>query len=332
MSDRITLSKVTAAREVLHGIAHTTPIVTSRSLDHESNALVFLKCENFQRTGSFKFRGAYNAVSQLKLQNHRGSVITVSSGNHAQGIALACRLLGYQAQVVMPKPFAEMKYRSVRSYGATVIVAEDRTDAEQLLSNLVDEPSAAFVHPFNDPDVIAGQGTVMMELIEQQPHLDAVLAPVGGGGLLSGLCVTSHALNPRTKIYACEPAGALDAMQSVKENRIVPATVLSTIADGLRTSLGDLTLPILRRHLTGFFVVEEREIATAMSFAFERLKVVIEPSSAVALAPLLRRESSLIGKRIGIVLTGGNVDQDLFCRCLDAATAAEGGTRERREI
>ncbi len=300
------------AAEALHGVAQVTSVVTSHELDDTVGARVFLKCENFQRVGAFKFRGAYHAIYQLARTQRTCPVVTVSSGNHARGIALACRLLGIQAHVVMPQPISAFKRRAVDQYGAAVYVEENREEAEERANALVAKNNGAFVHPFNNPDVISGQGTVALELLEQTGGVDAVLAPVGGGGLLSGISLAVHGIAPTTKIYACEPAGALDALYSVRENRIVPMTDPATIADGLRTSLGDLTLPILREHVEGFFVVEEREIVEAMRFAFERLKIVIEPSSAVALAPLLRGEQSLRGRRVGVVLTGGNIDMRTF--------------------
>ena len=213
----------------------------------------------------------------------------------------------------MPKPFSAMKHRALLGYGARVHVVEDRSRAGAKLCELVDDDQAVVVHSFNDPFVIAGQGTVLVEFVDQVADLDIVLAPVGGGGLLSGLCLAAQELRPRMTIFACEPAGALDAMDSVKQNRIVPMPNPNTLAYGLRTSLGELTLPILRRHVTGLFVVEEEEIVRAMRFAYERLKLVIEPSSAVALVPLLRQEPQLVGKRVGVVLTGGNVEWPGHC-------------------
>ncbi len=312
MRDQITLRSIQQAAEVLHGVAQVTPVVTSHELDDRAGARVFLKCENFQRVGAFKFRGAYHAIFQLARTQGTCPIVTVSSGNHAQGVALACRLLGFQAHVVMPQPINSFKRRAIALYGAEVYVEDSRVQAEERANALVAENRGAFVHPFNNPYVISGQGTVALELLEQTGGIDAVLAPVGGGGLLSGISLGVHGIATTTKIYACEPAGALDAFYSVRENRIVPMTAPSTIADGLRTSLADLTLPILRDHLEGFFVVEEREIVEAMRFAFERLKIVIEPSSAVALAPLLRGEAALRGRRVGVVLTGGNIDMSSF--------------------
>jgi threonine dehydratase len=208
---------------------------------------------------------------------------------------------------VMPKSFSAMKHRAVLGYGAQVHVVEDRNGADTRLRNLVDDYHTVDVHSFHDPFVIAGQRTVMVEFVDQVADLDIVLGPVGGGGLRSGLGLTAQALRPRMAIFACELAGALDAMESVKQNRIVSRPNPNTLADSLRTSLGELTLPMLRRHVSGFFVVEGEEIVQAKQFAYERLTLVIEPSSAVALVPLLRQEPQLVGKRVGGVLTGDNV-------------------------
>lgn len=319
----VTFASVEEAVLILRGVAHYTPVLTSHQLDTLADARVFLKCENFQRVGAFKFRGAYHATARLMSSQASRVFATVSSGNHGQGLALACRLQGATAHVVMPRPFSAMKYRAVLGYGAQVHVVEDRSCADAKMRELVRDYQAVVVHPFNDPFVIAGQGTVMVEFVDQVADLDIVLAPVGGGGLLSGLCLAAQALRPRMAIFACEPACALDAMASVMQNRIIPMPNQNTLADGLRTSLGELTLPILRRHLTGFFAVREDEIAQAMQFAHERLKLVIEPSSAVALAPLLRQEPELVGKRVGVVLTGGNVEWSSPCPPLGETEAPQ---------
>lgn len=306
--ESVTLQDIQRAAKRLRGIAHVTPVVTSRQLDAASGATGFLKCENFQRVGAFKFRGAYHAILMLPPEERGRPIVTISSGNHAQGVALACRLLGREAHILMGGLSNPIKRQAVLGYGATIHEATDHLDAERKLPALLKRLNGVYIHPFNDPLVIAGQGTVMLEFLSTVPDLDVVLAPVGGGGLLSGTCVAAHGVNPTLQVYACEPAGALDAMHSVRENRVVPMPEPHTLAEGLKTSLGDVTLPVLRQHLAGFFVVEEEEIPRAMRFAFERLKLVIEPSSAVALAPLLRRESALVGKRVGVILTGGNVD------------------------
>lgn len=315
----LTFTDIQKAAERLHGIAHVTPICTGRQLDEASGASVFLKCENFQRVGAFKFRGAYHAILTQPASERGRPVVTISSGNHAQGVALACKLLGREAHILMGGLTNPIKRQAVLDYQATIHEAADHLDAERKLPALLDQLNAVYIHPFNDPHVIAGQGTATLEFLSAVPDLDVLLAPVGGGGLLSGACLAAHGINPSMHIYACEPAGALDAIHSVRENRIVPMPGPKTMAEGLKTSLGDLTLPILRRHLAGFFVVQEEEIPTAMRFAFERLKLVVEPSSAVALAPLLRREPALIGKRVGVILTGGNVDLSKFFDQLPAS-------------
>ncbi len=314
--ESITLAHIHQAAERLHGVVHTTPILSSRQLDEAAGATVFLKCENFQRVGAFKFRGAYHAILTLPHGQQGKPVVTISSGNLAQGVALAARLLGRQAHVVMTGSVNPAKRQAVQGYGATVHDSPNHDDAERNLPALLKELDGVFIHPFNNPQVIAGQGTVMLEVFSALPDLDVVLAPVGGGGLLSGTSVAAHGLKPSLQLYACEPTGALDALYSVRENRVMPMTNPCTIAEGLRTSLGELTLPILRQHLAGFFPVEEEEIRQAMRFIFERLKIVIEPSSAVAVAPLLRREPALAGKRVGVILTGGNVDLSSFFETL----------------
>ena len=300
-----TFADVQRAATVLTGVVNHTPVHTSRQLDETAKATVFLKCENFQRVGAFKFRGAYNAVA------HRQSskpVVALSSGNHAQGIALACLLLGKEAHLVMPEPVNPIKRAAVQEYGGIVHIPADPRDAESFSRDLVRELQGEWIEAFNDPDVIAGQGTAALELLAQVEQLDVLLGPIGGGGLLSGTCLAAHGLNPKIQVYACEPAGALDAMYSVKENRIVPQEDPHTIAEGLRTSVGTLTLPILREHLAGFFVVEEQEIVNAMRYVYERMKLVIEPAGAVAVAPLLRQEPALHNKRVGVIISGGNVD------------------------
>jgi threonine dehydratase len=312
----LALADIQAAAETIKSVAHVTPVLTCRQLNDRAGSTVFLKCETFQRVGAFKFRGAYNAIARLPRDQDGRPIVTLSSGNHAQGVALACRLLGRQAHIVMHGAVNPVKRTAVLEYGATIHEAKDRQEGERMLEEFLANRSGIHVHAFNDPLVIAGQGTAMLEFLSSVPDLDIVLAPIGGGGLLSGTCIAGHGMKAGLRIYACEPTGALDAIHSVRDNRVVPMPDPHTIADGLRTSVGDVTLPILRQHLTGFFTVEEREIVDAMRFAFERLKIVIEPSSAVALAPLLRQEASLRGKRVGVILTGGNVDLSIFFNAL----------------
>ncbi|HEX7766217.1 MAG TPA: pyridoxal-phosphate dependent enzyme [Nitrospira sp.] len=312
MGIEVFLDDILRARDRLHNVSLITPVKTNAELDALTSATVFLKCETAQRTGSFKFRGAYNAASQVAAQGLGRTVATISSGNHGQGLALAASLLNLSAYVIVPKPYVPRKQLAIAQLGAHVIVVEDRAAAEQALHETLAQEHARQIHAFNDPQVIAGQGTIMLELLQQVSDLDVVLGPVGGGGLLSGLCIAAHHLNPRLLLYACEPLGAADAIESLRQNKIVPMTNPRTMADGLRTSLGSRTLPILRRHLTDVFLVSEDEILGAMRFAQEKLQLEIEPSSAVALAPLLRREPALVGRRVGVILTGGNVDPDSF--------------------
>lgn len=308
-----TFQDVQGAAELLQGIAHKTPIHTSRQLNEISQAVVYLKCENFQRVGAFKFRGAYNAVANLRSNK---PVVTLSSGNHAQGIALACQLLGKKAHLVMPEPINPVKLAAVQGYGGTVHTPTKSEEAESIARDLVLHMKGEWVEAFNDPYVIAGQGTAALELLSQVNNLDVILGPIGGGGLVSGTSLAAHGVNPKIRIYACEPAGALDAMYSVQKNQIVPQDNPQTIAEGLRTSVGSLTLPILREHLAGFFVVEEEEIVRAMRFIYERTKLIIEPASAVAVAPLLRQERDLQNKRVGVIISGGNVDASTYFKTL----------------
>lgn len=312
MAAEISLKNILPARETLRGISYITPIKTHKDLDATASATVFLKCENLQRTGSFKFRGAYYAATHAKTRGETQAIATISSGNHGQGLALAAKLLGLSAHVIVPKPYLQRKFDAIVQHGAHAIAVDDRASANLVLQEILRSEKACLIHAFNDPLVIAGQGTVMLELLQQVSDLDVVLAPVGGGGLLSGLCIAAHHLNPRLLLYACEPLGAADAIESLRQNKIIPMPDPRTLADGLRTSLGNKTLPVLKRHLTDVFLVSENEILTAMRFSQEMLRLDIEPSSAVALAPLLRREPALVGRRIGVVLTGGNVDMDSF--------------------
>ena len=307
MDNGLAFSSVVEAARVLQGIADITPVMASRQLGNLIKGQVFLKCENFQRTGAFKFRGAYHALSQLQSASSP-VVATISSGNHGQGLALSARLLGLSAHVVMPEPVSTRKYTAIRSYGARVDVVENRVLAEVRLRKVIEQHGALYVHAFNDPHVMAGQGTILLEFLDQIGQVDVLLAPVGGGGLLSGSCIAGHHLQPTLKIFACEPEGALDVQHSIELNRVVPMLMPRTIADGLRTSLGSRTLPILRKHLAGVFSVSEEELRLAMRFAFEHLDLLIEPSSAVALAPLLRCQPELIGRRVGVIITGGNID------------------------
>jgi threonine dehydratase/serine racemase len=308
---------VRAAAERIAGRAHHTPVATCATLDLIAGRQLVFKCEHTQKVGAFKFRGACNAVMSLAPDVAARGVATHSSGNHAQALALAARLRGIAAHIVMPSNASPVKRRAVIGYGARVIDCEPtQTAREAAAAAVVAETGATLIPPYNHPDVIAGQGTVALELIAQAAEmavpLDAIVAPIGGGGLVSGIAIAARGIDPRIRIFAAEPAGADDAERSMAEGRIVPQTAPRTIADGLRTSLGELTWPIVRDHVERVVLVEEAAIVEAMRLAWERAKLLIEPSSAVALAAVLSDTfQALPGlQRVGVVLSGGNVDLD----------------------
>jgi len=308
--DAVAWSDIAAARQRIASFAHCTPVHTSRLLDAACGASVFLKCENLQRTGSFKFRGATNAVAALDAGTRSRGVAADSSGNHAQALALAARLHGISATLVMPENASPAKVEATRGYGAHVVFCppthEGRRDA---VERLVRETGAVYVSPHDDPLVVAGQGTAACELLEDVPDLDVILAPVGGGGLLSGTLVAARHMAPKVSVIGCEPAGADDAARSLRSGERVNDFVPRTMADGLRTPLGELAFDILREaHLDDIVLVSEDEILSAMRFIWERAKLVIEPSAAVALAPLLFGKVDVAGRRVGVIVSGGNVD------------------------
>ncbi len=296
-----------AARIAPH--AHRTPVLTSRTLDGRFGASLFFKCENLQRVGAFKFRGAANAVFSLSDDEAARGVATHSSGNHAQALALAARLRGIPAHIVMPQNSPAVKVEAVRGYGGRIVFCTPTQAArEEALAAVVADTGACFVHPYDDPRVVAGQATCALELLEQAGPLDAILVPIGGGGLASGILLACGFTSPATAVYAIEPKGADDAFRSVRDGRIHPSTDPRTIADGLRTALGALTFPIVKALVRAVVTVEEESIVAAMRLVWERMKLVIEPSAAVPLAALLEGTVPVAGKRVGIVLSGGNVD------------------------
>ena len=316
---------VSSAAETLDGVAHRTPVFTSRTLDQRSAASVFLKCENFQRTGSFKFRGAFNAVHCLAAEQRNHGVITHSSGNFAQALALAARLSETSATVVMPKDSTPAKIRASQAYGARVVLCEPvQASRVETTRRVQEQTGATFVDSHDDPKIIAGQGTVLLELVDHvRLHkdrtqegsidpLDVILAPVGGGGLLAGTAIAAKHLCPSCRVIGCEPAAADDAFRSLRQGQRIVDFVPRTIADGLRTPLGGLNFVVIQRLVHEIITVSESEIVDAMQWAWERLKIVIEPSSAVALAPLLASDFRFKGSRIGVILSGGNVDLDPF--------------------
>ena len=300
---------VLAAHERIAPHVHRTPVLTSRALDAMTGAALHFKCENFQKTGAFKARGASNAVFGLAEAEAAGGVATHSSGNHGQALAWAAGRRGIPCHVVMPDDAVAAKKRAVMGYGGRIVECAFPA-REAALARVLEETGAAFVHPYNDPRVIAGQATCAGELAEQAGPLDAVIAPIGGGGLISGTCLALSAIAPRTEVYAAEPERADDAARSLRAGRIVADEAPETVADGLRAQLRELTWHFVSTRVARILTVSEGEIVDAMKLAWTRLKVVIEPSSAVPLAAILKNRPVFAGRRVGVVLTGGNVDPD----------------------
>jgi len=305
----ISIDTVRAAAAHIRAYVHRTPVMTCHSLDERVGAQVFMKCENLQKVGAFKFRGACNAVFSLAATEAAHGVATHSSGNHAQALALAARLRGIPAYIVMPRNAPAVKQAAVAGYGGLITLCEPVLAArESTLAEIVAATGAAVVHPYNDARVIAGQGTAALELLEDVPDLDVIIAPVGGGGLLSGTAIAAKALAPRIRVLAAEPAGADDAFRSLAAGHIVPSMQPQTIADGLLTSLGELTFPIIREQVEQIVTVSDAAIIDAMKFVWERAKLIVEPSGVTPIAALWEGKIDLCGLRIGVILSGGNVD------------------------
>lgn len=305
------LAAVRAAAERIRGHAHVTPVMTSAALDALAGCALFFKCEHLQRVGAFKFRGAMNAVARLSDAELRRGVVTHSSGNHAQALALAARLRGAPAFIVMPRTAPGIKRAAVEGYGGQVVLCEPTlADREATAARIQAETGATLIPPFNHPDVIAGQGTVALELLDQVPDLDTVVVAVGGGGLISGIALALREAAPHVRVVGAEPALADDAAASKAAGVMQPARPPKSVADGLLTSLGPLTWPVVRDVVERIVVVDEAAIIDAMRLVFERMKQVIEPSAAVPLAAALTPAlaEALAGRRVGIILCGGNVD------------------------
>ena len=307
---------VRSAAELLRGVAHRTPVMTSRTLDERLGASVFFKCENLQRAGAFKFRGAYNAVSRLTDEERARGVLAYSSGNHAQAVALTGRLLGVRTTIVMPDDAPASKIEGTRGYGAEVILYDKETQSrEELAAQLKQERGMSLIPPYDYADVVAGQGTAALELIEEAGPLDALLTPCGGGGLLSGSALAAQAASPGCRVVGVEPELADDATRSFRTGTVQSVRNPPTIADGLRTpSLGRITFPLVRDHVSDMRTVSEAGIVEAMRFLWTRMKIVVEPSGAVPLAALLADPAAFRGMRIGIILSGGNVDLANACQ------------------
>jgi len=309
MRMEITKQDIIDAHERIRPFIHKTPVLTSQTINKLSSAEVFFKCENFQKIGAFKIRGGMNSVLSLPKEKQQNGIATHSSGNHAQAIALAAREVGTKAYIVMPETSPRVKVDAVRGYGAEIFFCEPTQQArEKLLNEVVEKTGAEFIHPYNDHRVITGQATAAKELIEEVSSLDCIIAPVGGGGLLSGAALSAHYFSPATLVYAGEPEGAADAVLSFKNDNIEKAPFVKTIADGLLTTLGDKTFPIIKQYVKDILTVSDEEIIAAMKLVYERMKIVVEPSGVVPLAALLKNKSLFEGKRVGIIFTGGNVE------------------------
>jgi threonine dehydratase len=304
-----TLNNIRQAAERIRPYAHRTPILTCENLDQEVGTQVYLKCENFQKVGAFKFRGACNAVFSLSDGEAARGVSTHSSGNHAQALALAAQLRGIPAYIVMPDNAPAVKKAAVAGYGGRITFCEPTLEArEATLAKVVEETGSTGIHPYNDERVIAGQGTATLELLEDVPDLDVIIAPVGGGGLLSGTAVAATELKPDIRVIGAEPEMADDAYRSMQAGEIITAVNPKSIADGLLTSLGTLTFPIIQSRVEQIVTVSESGIIESTKFVWERAKIVIEPSAAVAVAALWERKVDLSGLKVGVILSGGNVD------------------------
>lgn len=286
-----------------------TPVLTSTFINELTGSHVFFKCENFQKIGAFKYRGATNALLQIPEGERKNGVATHSSGNHAQALALAAAVHGLKSYIVMPENAPAIKRIAVEEYGANVISCKPGLSSrEETLKKVVADTKAFVIHSYNDYKVITGQATCCYELLSEIGAVDAIITPVGGGGLLSGTCLSAHYLNPSIKIFGAEPTGAPDAFKSLEEGKIIPSIEPKTIADGLLTSLGDKTFPIIREHVERIILADDNEIIMAMKFLWERMKIIIEPSGAIPLAALLKEKEKFRNKRVALILSGGNVD------------------------
>ena len=288
---------------------HRTPVLTSQSVNSIIDGEVFFKCENFQKTGSFKMRGASNAVLSLSEEESKRGVVTVSSGNHGAALACAAKLNGMKSHVVTPKNTQQVKIDAMKGYGANLIYCEPSVESrESTFINIQEKTGAIPIHPYNDYRVITGAGTVALEIIDEVKDLDFILVPIGGGGLISGTGVVVSSLRPNTKLLGVEPESADDALRSIKSGEIVPSDYPPTIADGLRSSLGEKTFPMIQKFVDDIHTVSEKEIISSMRFVWERMKIIVEPSSAVTMAAVLNNPASFRGKKTGVIFSGGNID------------------------
>lgn len=313
-----TYEHVVAAAERIKGHAHRTPVMRSRTIDQELDAQVFFKCENLQRMGAFKFRGAFNALSQFDASQRKAGVVAYSSGNHAQAIALSASLLGIPATIVMPHDAPASKVAATKGYGGNVVVYDRYTEnREEIGRRLAEEHGMTLIPPYDHPDVLSGQGTAAKELFEDAGQLDALFVCLGGGGLLSGCSLAARALSPDCKVYGVEPAAGDDGQQSFRTGQIVHIDTPKTIADGAQTQhLGALTFEIIRRNVDDILTATDEQLVDAMRFYASRMKIMVEPTGCLSLAAAREMKASLRGKRVGIIVSGGNVDLARFCELI----------------
>ena len=305
------MEDVIAASKRIERHGHRTPILTNKTINQLAGKKIFFKCENFQKIGAFKFRGGWNAISSLSDKEAEKGACTHSSGNHAQAVAYAAMKRNIPAYIVMPENAPKVKIQAVKGYGAKVTLCKPTLKSrKETLEKIAEKTGAYVVHPFNEPKVIAGQGTAALELIEDVGDLDAICAPIGGGGLMSGTCIAAREMLPNARLFGAEPKGADDAYRSLKEGKLLPQENPNTICDGLLTSMGENTWNILKDHLEDIITVDDEEVITAMRLVWERMKIIIEPSCATPLAAILTPEFKKLKniETIGIILTGGNVD------------------------
>ena len=303
------LKDIQEAHDRIRGFIHRTPVMCSQQINEQLGAEIYFKCENLQKAGAFKYRGAVNSLLSLTKEEASNGVGTHSSGNHAGALAKAARLLGIAAHIVMPENSPAVKKKAVASYGAAIHYCKPTLEArESSMDKLMLETGCTFIHPFDRFEIIAGQGTAVLELLEDYPDLDIVMTPVGGGGLLSGTAIAAKGINPEILVWAGEPTGANDAWESFKSGKFTPSVDPQTMADGLLTSLGELTFEAIQSHVDDILLCDEKNIAAAMRLIWERMKIVIEPSSAVPLGAMMQNQEYWKEKKIGIILSGGNVD------------------------
>ena len=307
----VNYNDIESAHNRISNFIHNTPILTCENINLESNAKLFFKCDNFQKTGSFKIRGATNTILQLSKKQIKNGVITTSSGNHGAAVAATAKKLGANVKVIMPNNTPKVKINNVQRYGGEIIFCEPNIKArEHTLNEMVKESGSTIVHPYNDEKVVAGQGTAAKELLEKVADLDIIITPVSGGGLLAGTSLLAKSINPNIKVYGAEPKNADDTYRSIKNKKIVPNKTTETIADGLRAQVGTITFPIIQKNVDGIILVSEEMIIQSMRTIWQRMKIIIEPSCSIALAAILINNERFHNKRIGIILTGGNVDLD----------------------